>query len=96
MKLTQEEVGKIADLARLEFSGQELQAFQAQLSSILNYIEKLSALNVEGIEPTAHAVEISTPFREDILQPNTTLEDSLKNAPEREATLFKVPRVLNP
>ncbi len=94
MSLTKEQVLKIADLARLDLSEAEVEKYGSQLSSILKYVETLNQLNVDGIEPTAHAVSVSTPFREDIAVQDQTLEKSLKNAPDQEPPFFKVPKVL--
>lgn len=94
MKLSKEEVLKIATLARLELSASEVEKYSHQLSSILEYVEKLNQLNIEGIEPTAHAVLVPTPFREDRVAQDETMEKSLQNAPDREETFFKVPKVL--
>lgn len=94
MKLSHEEVLKIARLARLELTPAEVEGYAMQLSSILDYVEKLNALDVKGIEPTAHAVMVPTPYRKDEIVENTTLDKSLANAPDREDTFFKVPKVL--
>jgi aspartyl-tRNA(Asn)/glutamyl-tRNA(Gln) amidotransferase subunit C len=94
MKLSKEEVLKIANLARLELSGAEVEKYATQLSAILDYVEKLNELNIEGIEPTAHAVLVPTPYRNDEPIRNTALEKSLSNAPDREDDFFRVPRVI--
>jgi aspartyl-tRNA(Asn)/glutamyl-tRNA(Gln) amidotransferase subunit C len=94
MKLTKEEVLKIANLARLELSPDDVEKYAGQLSAILNYVEKLNQLNVDGIEPTAHAIQVPTPFREDVVVEDQTREKSFQNAPDREGDLFKVPRVM--
>jgi aspartyl-tRNA(Asn)/glutamyl-tRNA(Gln) amidotransferase subunit C len=94
MKLSPEEVQKIAHLARLELSDTEVETFSNQLSSILTYIEKLDELDTKGIEPTAHAVEVATPFRKDEVKQEIAKEDALKNAPDREGDYFKVPKVI--
>lgn len=94
MALTQEEVLKIANLARLELSASEVEKYSGQLSAILEYIEKLNKLDVKDIEPTAHAMMVPTPFREDNLLQDETREKSLKNAPSREGDFFKVPKVI--
>lgn len=94
MSLTKDDVLKIARLARLELSGEEEERYATQLSAILDYVETLNQLNVEGIEPTAHAVMVPTPFREDEVVSEVMLEKSLANAPDREETFFKVPKVL--
>lgn len=94
MKLSKEEVLKIANLARLELSSDETEKYATQLSSILDYVEKLNELDVKDIEPTAHAVSVSTPFRKDEVVIDETREKSLQNAPDREDDFFKVPKVI--
>ena len=94
MKLTQEEVQKIATLARLEFKPDELDKFAAQLSSILDYVEKLSGLDTADVEPTSHTLGQSTPQCHDQNVQSDTRDRILDQAPGREDTLFKVPKVL--
>jgi aspartyl-tRNA(Asn)/glutamyl-tRNA(Gln) amidotransferase subunit C len=94
MKLSKEEVLKIANLARLELSGAEVEKYGEQLSAILDYVETLNKLDVKDIEPTAHAVLVPTPFRADETAGGNSLEKSLANAPDREETFFKVPKVI--
>jgi aspartyl-tRNA(Asn)/glutamyl-tRNA(Gln) amidotransferase subunit C len=93
--LSREDVLRIADLARLELTPDEIDLFTGQLASILEYVEQIRALDTTGVEPTSHAV--NRPLeRED--RPQTSLDRStaLANAPDAasEAGLFKVPRVL--
>jgi aspartyl-tRNA(Asn)/glutamyl-tRNA(Gln) amidotransferase subunit C len=95
MKLSREEVLKIANLARLNLTDAEVEKYTKELSSILDYVEKLNTLDVSAIEPTAHAVFIPTPFRDDEMVADTTREGSLQNAPDREGDFFKVPRVIS-
>jgi aspartyl-tRNA(Asn)/glutamyl-tRNA(Gln) amidotransferase subunit C len=94
MALSKDDVLKIARLARLELSPEEIDRYGAQLSAILNHVEALKSLDVTNIEPTAHAVQVSTPFREDAVIPQKNLEDLLRNAPDREGNFFKVPKVI--
>lgn len=97
MKLSKEEVQKIANLARLELSTADVEKYAGQLSAILDYVEKLNELDVSKIEPTAHAAMIPTPFREDQMVQDAVLEKSLANAPSsegREGEFFKVPKVI--
>ncbi len=94
MKLSKDEVLKIANLARLELSPAEVETYGDQLSAILDYVETLNKLDVSNIEPTAHAVMVPTPFRTDETAADTTMEKSLANAPDREGTFFKVPKVI--
>jgi len=94
MALSKDEVLKIAKLARLELSPDEVEMYSTQLSAILDYVETLNTLNVEGIEPTAHAMLVPTPFREDVVTQDQTMDKCLANAPAREGTFFKVPKII--
>ena len=95
MALTKEQVEKVAILARLSLSDDEIERFRGQLSSILGYIEKLQALDVEGVPPTTHAVQVdSTPLRPDVERESLAPESALANAPARDGNLFLVPRII--
>ncbi len=94
MALSGDEVKKIADLARLSIQESDVDRYASHLSAILDYVEKLNALDVSSIEPTAHAMMVATPFREDVVVCDETLGQSLKNAPQSEDTFFKVPKVI--
>lgn len=94
MKLTKEEVEKVAKLARLEITETEKEAFSGQLSSILTYMEQLKGLNTEGIEPTATVLEQTNVFREDEVRPSLPADKALANAPGQTDGLFTVPRIL--
>ena len=65
MPLSREEVEKVALLGRLRLTPQELDTMTAQLSAVVGYIEQLSELNTDDVEPMAHAVELSNVFRAD-------------------------------
>ena len=82
MKISKEDVVKVAELARLEFKEQEVQKFTEQLGNILEYIEKLNELDTDNVEPTSHVLDISTPLREDKVDKMLTIEEVLQNAPE--------------
>ncbi len=96
MALSLEEVRRIAALARLRLSPQEEQTFAVQLSAILGYVEQLKELDVSGVEPMTHALAAGgeVPLRADALQPSLPPEEALANAPAREGTCFKVPRII--
>lgn len=93
MPLTATEVRKIADLARLELSNDELTRYSSQLSQILHYVEKLNGLDLDAIQPTAHAVFVPTPLREDETKPFLGHQEALSVAPDREENFFRVPKV---
>ena len=92
--LTREQVQHIALLARLELTPDEEAMFAEQLAHILEYIEKLQELDTEGVEPTAHVIDISTPYRQDRVTNEPRTEELLANAPERDGNFFKVPKIL--
>ncbi|HOM60509.1 MAG TPA: Asp-tRNA(Asn)/Glu-tRNA(Gln) amidotransferase subunit GatC [Anaerohalosphaeraceae bacterium] len=87
-------VRRVAQLARLELSDQEIVQFSMQLSAIVNYIEKLNELNTDEVEPLAHCLPICNVFRSDEVLPSLTQERALANAPDAENGYFKVPKVL--
>jgi len=93
--LTEKDVKRVAELARLELTADELELFTRQLGGILTYVEQINSLDTTGVPPTSHVLNRPVD-REDVLQPSLTREDLLANAPDaaREAGLFKVPRVI--
>lgn len=88
------DVNYVANLARLELTADEVERFSAQLSDILGYVEKLEGLDVEGIEPMAHAAPVFDIMRDDVARPGIGMEAALSNAPERAGEQFKVTRVV--
>ena len=94
MKISKDDVINVAELARLEFKEEELEKFTEQLGNILEYIEQLSELNTDNVEPTSHVLDISTPLREDKVVEWLNTEEVLKNAPESEDNFFVVPKVI--
>jgi aspartyl-tRNA(Asn)/glutamyl-tRNA(Gln) amidotransferase subunit C len=92
--IAQFDVRYTAQLARLHLSEDEIVKFQAQLSQILTYVEKLEQVDVTGIEPTAHANAVFNVFREDAPRDWFTAEDALANAPRSANQLFIVPKVI--
>jgi len=93
--LTPQDVKRIADLARLELTADELDLFTRQLGGILTYVEQIRDLDTTGVPPTSQVLNRPVE-RDDVLQPSLTREDLLGNAPDaaHEAGLFKVPRVI--
>jgi aspartyl-tRNA(Asn)/glutamyl-tRNA(Gln) amidotransferase subunit C len=89
-----EDVLKIAKLARLSLSAQEVQNMQHDLASILKYVERLNTLDTQHVEAQTHAVDLPTQFREDVVQPSLPIEKSMLNAPERLGDGFGVPKII--
>lgn len=93
--LTRAEVARIAELARLELTPEELDLFTRQLADILGYVEQIRGLDTTGVAPTSHAINRPVE-RPDVVVDPLTRPEALGNAPDAapEAGLFKVPRVL--
>jgi len=96
MSLSLEEVRRIARLARLRLTPDEEARFAVQLSAILDHVAQLAELDVSGVEPMTHALADGegAPLREDVVQPSLPPDVALANAPAREGTCFKVPRII--
>lgn len=84
----------VAHLARLALTPEEEQKMAAQLSDVLGYIEKLKEVDVEGVEPTAHAFPLINVMRADEVQPSLSNEEALRNAPQTANGLFIVPKIV--
>lgn len=94
MKLSQEDIKRIALLGRLEIEDDQLGKVDKILNDILSYMDMIEQVDVEGVEPTAHAVAMQNVMRDDVLQESLSNEQALSNAPEKENGYFKVPKVI--
>jgi aspartyl-tRNA(Asn)/glutamyl-tRNA(Gln) amidotransferase subunit C len=92
--LSREEVVHVARLARLHLGDEELERMREQLDAILAYIDKLRELDVEGVEPTSHAVPLVNVMRDDEVTSCLSQEEALANAPDRADAFFRVPRII--
>ncbi|MER3396021.1 MAG: Asp-tRNA(Asn)/Glu-tRNA(Gln) amidotransferase subunit GatB [Acidimicrobiia bacterium] len=92
--ISPEEVRRVARLARLRLTDEEVVAFSAQLSQILKHASKIKELDTSGIPPTSHPIRLANVWREDV--PHTCLspEVALSQAPHVENGMFSVPRIL--
>jgi len=88
------DVKYVANLARLQLTEKEISEFQPQMEAIVGYIDKLKELDLDSIEPTAHASEINNTLRQDISRPGLDREAFLKNAPDQSQGLLRVPKVI--
>ena len=91
MAISRDEVLHVARLARLELSEGEVERFAEQLSAILEAVGKVSELDLEGVEPTAHPLDLANVWAEDEPRPSLSVDESLANAPDREGDSFRVP-----
>ena len=94
-KLTEEQVRHVAKLGRLRLTDDEVQQMAVKLSAVLDYVSTLSAIDVEGVEPMAHPIDVSNAFREDVPKPGLSVETVLANAPDQSPPFFKVPKVID-
>ena len=94
MSAAQFDVKYVAHLARLQLTPDEEKKLGAQLGGILGYIEKLKALDVTGVEPTAHAMPMTNVTRPDAVRPSLPHNDALRNAPAKANGLFMVPKII--
>ena len=81
-------------LARLSLTEEEKERFGVQLSSILDYMEKLNELDTENIEPTSHVISLSNVMREDVPRDSIPRKDALSNAPDRTDAFYRVPKII--
>lgn len=88
------DVGYVAELARLELTEDEKELFQRQLDGIVGYVEKISEVNVDGVEPMMHGRESSNALREDEVRPSLPVEVALSNAPKRVGEEFLLPKIV--
>ena len=88
------DVEAVARLARLQLTEVETERLREQLSAILTYIDKLRALDTDGVEPTSHAVPLVNVMRDDAPEPCLPAEAMLANAPDRVDEFFRVPRII--
>jgi aspartyl-tRNA(Asn)/glutamyl-tRNA(Gln) amidotransferase subunit C len=93
MAISEEQVRHVARLSRLALSDDEVERFRAQLSDILDAVGKVSELDLEGIEPTSHPLDVVNVSDEDEVVPSLSLDDALRNAPDSEDGFFGVPAV---
>jgi aspartyl-tRNA(Asn)/glutamyl-tRNA(Gln) amidotransferase subunit C len=96
MAISPEEVRKVALLARLLLSQEEIEQMSGELSRILQYMEVLRSVDTSGVEPMAHPLEILNVFRPDELRPSLPREEALANAPKHDGECYLVPAVLGP
>ncbi len=94
MKIGRNEVEYVANLARLQLDNGEIDEFAQQLSDILLYVDKLSEVDTDNVEPLAHAVEMNNAFRDDKVLRKSSKEAALANAPDKDDDYFKVPRII--
>jgi aspartyl-tRNA(Asn)/glutamyl-tRNA(Gln) amidotransferase subunit C len=97
MKISKEDVLKVATLANLELSTEEVDTYRSHLDDILTYIDKLNELDTSGVDPLTQVVaaaEYDSALREDVIVRADIITEVLQGAPDPEAPYFRVPRVI--
>lgn len=94
MAISKKEVEHVARLARLGLNEDEKELMAKQLSAILDYADILKKLDTKDVPPTAHAIPMKNIFREDKAENCLEIEELLNNAPDLEAHMFKVPKII--
>ena len=89
--IDREQVLHVARLARLRLTDDEVERMSRELSSILGHIEKIEELDLDGVEPTSHVVELENVLRDDVPRPSIERERALREAPDAAAGGFRVP-----
>jgi aspartyl-tRNA(Asn)/glutamyl-tRNA(Gln) amidotransferase subunit C len=95
MKITEEIVDHIAHLARLEFEGEKKDAIRQDLENIISFMDKLSEVDTEGVEPLIFMNDEYNKLREDVAVVSITQDEGLKNAPKKDSDYFRIPKVLD-
>lgn len=88
------DVKKVANLARIALPEERVEALQTELSAILSFVEQLSEVNTDGVEPMTSVVAMTQPLRKDVVSDGDKAEAVLANAPDRVSDFFAVPKVV--
>lgn len=94
MAIGQEEVARLAKLARIDLSEAEIAHLSPQLDVILDAVATVSEVATHDVPPTSHPVPMTNVFRDDVTATSLTPDQALAGAPDREDDMFRVPRIL--
>lgn len=94
MKITEKDVEYVAKLSRLHITDEQKQKLTGDMAAIIGFADKLSELDAGNAEPQAHAIVVENVFREDEIKPSYKRDEILKNAPDKQAGCFAVPRIV--
>jgi aspartyl-tRNA(Asn)/glutamyl-tRNA(Gln) amidotransferase subunit C len=89
--IDRDQVLHVARLARLRLSDDEVERMTGELSQILEHVERMDELDLEGVEPTSHVVELQNVLRDDVPRPSLPRERALEQAPDATEIGFRVP-----
>lgn len=92
--LSEDDIRKVADLARMNLSDSEVAELRPQLSKLIDYVAVLDEVDTENVEPMVHAIEQTNVFRDDTPDAPLSREDALANAPKTDGKYFLVPPII--
>lgn len=95
MALTDDDIDKIARLARLKPTAEEKRRLLSDLNKILEYMEIIDEIDIEGVEEMSHTALRETPFREDVVKTGLSQKDAILNAPKTQNGLFVVSKIID-
>ena len=93
MSLSEHDVRHVAMLARLALTDSEVEAMRDDLNSILGHIDEIQHLDLEGVEPMAHAIAVTNVTREDVVVAPLSQDEAISNAPQAENGAFVIPAI---
>ena len=94
MSISKSDVGKVAHLACLEISEEQLEHYTSDLVKVLDVVAKMETVDTNNITPMSHALDVNQRLREDLVSENNDREALMYNAPSAEAGVFLVPKVI--
>jgi len=94
MAISKDEIERIANLARLKLTPEEIARFQADLSAILDYVDQLRQVDTAGVTMSGTSAKTENVFREDIIENSLPIDKALENAPAVKNGMFSVPKVI--
>ena len=95
MKITEKEIDRLAELSKLKFDDAEKSAIAEDMTKIVTFVEKLSSLDTDNVEPLIFMTDEVNVLREDDAELHINQKEALKNAPLKDSDYFKIPKVLN-
>lgn len=94
MAISEDQVRHVALLARLALTDEQVGVLTSQLSSILDHVDAIQSLDLEGVEAATHAVAVTNSVRPDVVKPSLPREKALLNAPQQRDGAFVIPRIV--
>jgi len=93
MEVTREDVLRCAQLTHLSLAEDEIEPMREAMAQVLSHAQSLDRLDLDGVEPATHGLDIALPRREDVARPGFTQAQALANAPQSDRGCFLVPKV---